>query len=100
MSGEEEAYTTSAKPPTRGRPIEMLCASLYEQISSLEKSVVSLQEYISPVLRMQEPGGTTSPTDPKFPGGSSTLANQLQECCLRIEAMVTMLDETRHRIEL
>jgi len=83
--------------PSRPRPIEELCSHLNEELSSLEKAIISLGDTISPVMS----GSVPEPvTEPKFPHGSSTVAGQLQEFCLRVSSLEAKLNEYRNRVEL
>lgn len=87
-----------AKIPGKISVVEDMVGHLNQAINSLEKSVISVGETLAPVMGESVPMPTADGI--KFPGSDSKLGKQLQEFCLRIDALETELNRFRARCEL
>lgn len=88
------------KMPARSSPLEDIASALNQAISSLEKSIVSLQEQMQPVMRDTYDDSTLPVEQPKFPPTNSKLGRTLQEFCLRIDGLESQVNRIRHNSEL
>jgi hypothetical protein len=98
MPSDYETTKEAVQMPER-KIIEQLTDSLHQELMHIEKAIASLTDRLVGVLGDGYPVNT-DPQDIKYPGGESPLAKQLQEFCLRAEAMGDSINRLRDRIEL
>ena len=98
MAGMSHDTQAAVKMPER-KIIEQLTGSLHQELMHIEKAIASLTDRLVGVLGDSYPA-VNEPQDIKYPGGESPLAKQLQEFCLRAEAMGDSINKLRDRIEL